>query len=187
MRSRKILKTCLAAIAAGLLVGCLVSEQQLLDAKSGKAKPLADGSYTSCNLNEDGAKVDCSNFMLTRRSDGAYNFDLEDEERSILRFRRVARGAYVAQSEDDGVYMYFYGFGDGKELSLVLMNCPDLPNNLRSNLIDGGDMTAEDDEFSVCKVNTMKGLVGAAKAYHRGDVDYENESVIVLSPAVDDD
>ena len=186
MRSRKILKTCLAVIAAGLLAGCLVSEQPLLDAKSGKAKPLADGAYTSCNLDEDGAKVDCSNFMLTRRSDGAYNFDLEDEERSILRFRRVARGSYVAQSEDDDVYMYFYSFGDGKQLSLVLMNCPDLPDSLRSSLIDGGDLSAEDDGFSVCKVNTMKGLVDAAKAYHRGEVEYENESVIVLSPAVNE-
>lgn len=184
MRSLPILefglKFVLAALAAGLLAGCLVSETPVLDASNGRAAPLAEGKYRACE-NDDEAG-DCNVFNITRSDDGAYTLASENEEPSTLRFRRIARGAYAVQTSENDGYGYYYGAGDAKAFSLTLMLCPDLPEQLRAKLIAKGDLSTDSTDFETCTVNTVKGLVAAAKAYHRGQTTGEEDAKIVLKP-----
>lgn len=184
MRSLSILnsspKVALAAFAASLLAGCLVSEDPVLDAKSGAASPLPDGDYAACN--ETNGDEDCTVFAVSRGQDDAYTLQAGDEEPATLRFRRIARKAYAVQSAEDDGFAYYYGAGDSEEFSLILMECPDLPEKLRARLIAKGDLSTGDEDFETCRVNTVKGLVEAAKAYRRGDATGDETARIVLKP-----
>ena len=62
------------------------------------------------------------------------------------------------------------------------MLCQDLPEGLRARLIDKGDLSTEDEDFETCTVNTVKGLVEAARAYRRGDTTGDKNAKIVLKP-----
>jgi hypothetical protein len=184
MRSLSILKTGLAAMAAGLLAGCLVSEEPVLDARSGGAKPLADGPYAVCETGD--SENGCTVFEVSRRDDGTYAFKAEGEDPAVFRFRRIARKAYAAQSAEEGGYAYYYGAGDSEEFSLTMMLCDELPDDLRAHLIDKGDLSTDDEDFESCTVNTVKGLVEAAKAYRSGATTGDKEAKIVLRPAPDE-
>lgn len=176
-------KFTLAAFAACLFGGCLVSEEPVLDAKSGAASPLPDGVYAACNTEDDAG--DCTVFAVSRGEDGAYTLKAEDEEPATLRFRRIARKAYAVQSAEDDGYAYYYGAGDGNEFSLLLMECPDLPEKFRARLIAKGDLSTGDEDFETCRVNTLKGLVEAAKAYRRGKTTGDETAKIVLKPVTE--
>ncbi len=179
MRSLQILKIGLAALAAGLLSGCLVSEEPVLDAATGKGRPFAQGQYTACDSE---TAEDCTLFAITRLDDGSYSLTAEDEDPAIFRFRRIARDAYAVQSAEDDGYAYYYGAGDSSGFSLTMMLCQDLPETLRAKLIAKNDLSTQDQDFEVCTVETMKGLVAAAKAYHRGQTTGEENATIFLTP-----
>lgn len=183
MRSLSVFKTGPAAIAAGLLAGCLVSEEPVLDARSGDAKPLADGRYAVCEAGD--SENGCTLFEVSRGGDGTYAFTAEGEDPAILRFRRIALKAYAAQSAEEGGYAYYYGAGDSKEFSLTMMLCDELPETLRARLIGKGDLSTDDEDFESCTVNTVKGLVEAAKAYRSGKTTGDKEAKIVLRPAAE--
>ncbi|MEZ5893896.1 MAG: hypothetical protein R3C58_12240 [Parvularculaceae bacterium] len=158
--------------------GCLVSDEPMLDARTGKAAPLADADYVGCPSDE--SEDECATFTVTRGADGLYTFQKDDEEPAKFRFRRVARGAYAAQSEEGGGYSYYYGKGDAQTFTLVLMQCDALPGALRARLIKRGDFETDDDDFDVCTVKTMAGLVAATKAYANG-VDLADHAAIVMT------
>ncbi|MEO1136449.1 MAG: hypothetical protein AAFW68_07550 [Pseudomonadota bacterium] len=151
------------------LAGCLVSEAPVLDSKNGKARPLQSGAHLVCGLTDDGALDECEPFVLIREENGAYVFVKEDEDPVRMRFRRIGRKAYAAQSAEDDAYLYYFASGDGERLALTMMNCPDLPAKLRDRLIDRDHLEVEEEDFTVCTVKTLAGLTAAAKAYHRGD------------------
>ncbi len=165
------------------LSGCLVSDDPILDAKNGKAAPLIDGRYDVCTGGEDSGSEDCNVFTVSRDSNGAYSFIMEGEDPAVMRFRRIARKSYAVQSKEDDSYAYYFGAGDSRRFLLTMMNCADLPPVLRARLIEQNDLSTEHDDFEICTVNTLKGLVDAARAYHRGEVTGDDPAVMVMKPA----
>lgn len=163
--------------------GCLVSDEPILDQKSGSAAPLAEGEYIACPVKEPD---DCARFSVVRGADGVTAFteigeDADSDAPAQFRFRRVARKAYAAQSDEGDGYAYYFGKGDSSTFTLVMMNCKSLPAALRASLIRRGDLETESDAFEVCTVKTRAGLVAAAKAYASRAVDLADEPTIVMS------
>ncbi len=187
MRSLPFFRLSIALAAMLALGGCLVSDLPVLDARTGKARPLSDGDYLGCPL-ENGevqAGDDCDRLKVRWEKDRRYSFvnPEEDDDPAYLRFRRVGRGGYAVQSSESDGFMYYYGAARDDGVLLVMMNCPDLPAELRSRLIERGDLEPDDEKFSVCKVKTLRGLKEAAKAYHRGDVDQMMDASILIVAA----
>lgn len=180
MRSLKLSSAAFATLTLG---GCLVSETPILDATNGKAKPFEDGLYEICDGTEEADSADCNTFAVERDVTGAYAFTMEDEDPAAMRFRRVARNAYAVQSKEDDSYAYYFGSGNSQRFRLTLMNCQHLPSMLRARLIARNDLATEHEDFEFCTVNTLKGLTAAAKAYHRGVSETEDELTMVLTPA----
>lgn len=180
----RILKTC--AIGAALaLGGCLVSNEPLLDASNGRATPLDVGDYIMCPLGEDADEADCERMTVSVNDAGLYLISEADgDEPAHMRFRRVARKGYAIQSkEGEESYQYYYGRGDSKEFRMTMMLCQALHEDLRNSLIRNGDLASDDSDFETCAVNTVRGLDAAAKAYHRGHVDDEEEIALLFTPA----
>lgn len=187
MRSRIILKPAIAGVLALALGGCLVSETPVLDLKSGRANPLKDGDYVACSIEDNSEDSDCQAMAVKYQDDRSYHFLAEDEEPSVLRFRRVGRGGYAVQSrEGENEFAYYYGAGDSKRMTLTMMICEELPDDLRSRLIDRGDLEADGDDYSVCTVKSVRGLTDAAKAYHRGQVDSDEMIMMEIKPALEE-
>lgn len=187
MRSLTFIRFSFALAAMLTLGGCLVSDLPVLDARTGKARPLNNGDYLACPL-KDGeieAGDECDRLTARKMKDGAYSFinREEDDDPAYLRFRRVGRGGYAVQSSESDDFVYYYGAKRDGGLLLVLMNCPDLPAAVREGLIANGDLEPDDENFSVCKVKTLRGLTEAAKAYHRGDVAEMIDAAILIAPA----
>lgn len=183
MRSLAMLRAGIAAAVAASLAGCLVSEDPVLDASSGRATPLPSGDYVMCQ--DDGSEDDCAPFDITHDATGLYILTPEDEPPAEMRFRRIGRKGYAVQSKEDDGYTYYYGRGDAREFRLTMMMCSDLPEVLRTRLIDRGDLQPEEDDADICTVKTRRGLTDAARAYHRGDAlsDDGEELAIVFTPA----
>ena len=185
MRSLSILKSVTLIAACAALSGCLVSEDPVLDAKTGRAKPIKAGAYVMCPLGEESDEDDCENFIVEVDADGLYRFLKEDEDPAEMRFRRVGRRGYAVQSHENDGYMYYYGAGTSKRFQMTMMLCADLTEKVRMRLIENGDLESEGDDFDTCVVNTVRGLTDAARAYHRGDVTSDEEIKLEFTPAPD--
>lgn len=184
MRAPANTKIILAGAFALALGGCLVSELPVLDASNGRAKPLADGNYVACPVAHDSDGSDCETLTVIYQDDRSYHFLAEDEDPSVLRFRRVGRGGYAVQAkEDTDEYAYYYGAGDSDRMTLTWMMCQDLPDGVRSRLLENGDLETDSDEYEACQVKTVRGLMDAAKAYHRGQADSDEPITMELTPA----
>lgn len=184
MRSPANTKTILAGASAFALSGCLISELPVLDASNGRAKPLNDGVYIACPISDEAGEDDCETLTVAYQDDRSYHFLAEDEDPSVLRFRRVGRGGYAVQAkEDTDEYAYYYGAGDASRMTLTWMMCQDLPDGVRSRLLENGDLETDSDEFEACQVKTVRGLMDAAKAYHRGQADSDEPITMELTPA----
>lgn len=183
MRSLTMLRTTIIAGAAVFLSGCLVSEEPVLDAATGRATPMPPGAYVMCQA--EGEDDDCSPFEVTQDASGLYLFKPAEESPAEMRFRRIGRKGYAVQSKEDDGYAYYYGRGDAREFRLTMMMCSDLPEGLRARLIDRGHLEAEEGDADVCTVKTLRGLTDSARAYHRGDSvsDDGEELAIVFTPA----
>ena len=190
MRALSILKAAFASLGAAALSSCLVSEDPVLDDRTGKATPLAAGDYTMCPVSDDADADDCERTRLTI-SDNKVNIftpvdddgEIDDDDQAMMRMRRIGRKGYAVQSEEDGDYLYYYGAGDSEAFRLTMMMCEELPEGLRERLIERGDLEAEDDDFETCIVKTRRGLTDAALAYHRGQVESEEPIMLSLTPA----
>ncbi len=168
-----------------LLTGCLVSEEPVLDASNGRARPLGDGPHLMCPVNDE--TDECQSMTVERDSTGLYSLIVEGEAPIKIRFRRIGRHGYAAQSQEDDGYAYYYGAGDRRLFRLTMMMCPDLPATLRTRLIERGDLETQDANFETCIVKSRNGLTAAAKFYHRGDVESEEEIAFVLTPEPDNE
>ena len=168
------------------LAGCLVSEEPILDAKTGKAKPLGVGPHLICPLGEDADDSDCERFTIAVDETGLYQFtDAEDDDDDAkMRFRPIARDGYAVQSYEEDGAMYYYGRGDRNEFRLTMMNCPSLSAKTRDQLLDRGDLAADEGDYSICQVKSLKGLTVAAREYHRRRTnDGDEEIVLEITPA----
>ncbi len=183
MRSLAMFRASLMTAAAACLSGCLVSEEPVLDASTGRATPLPSGAYVMCQA--DDGEDDCALFEITHDASGLYRFTPADEPSAEMRFLRIGRKGYAVQSKEDDGYAYYYGRGDVREFRLTMMMCPDLPGRLRTRLIERGDLGTAEGDADVCTVKTRRGLTDAARAYHRGDALSEDgeELAIVFTPA----
>lgn len=183
MRSSTILKISFTVLVMGALSACLVSETPVLDASTGKAKPVKPGDYISCPIEDDDDDADCDALTITRDASGLYSVVSGDDEAMKWRFRRVGRGGYAVQVKENDGYAYYYGRIAGEALRMTFMQCPALPESLRASLIANGDLESEDDDFETCAVITVRGLTKAAKAYHRGETQDDEPLTLVISPA----
>ncbi|WDI33098.1 hypothetical protein PUV54_07800 [Hyphococcus flavus] len=174
-------------VSAGalMLAGCLVSEFPVLDASSGRAKPLKDGAYIACPVSEEASEDDCQTMTVVFQPDRSYHFISEEEEEpSVLRFRRVGNRGYAVQSkEEHDEFAYYYGAGNSNRMTLTWMMCKDLPENVRTKLLENGDLESDSDDYEACEVKTVRGLTDAARAYHRGQAESDEPITMELTPA----
>ena len=185
MRSLSTFRKTTAIAFVLALSGCLVSEAPLLDASNGNATPVKPGAYVMCPVGEGDDGADCDEFTVTYDDTGLYRLDKEGEEPTDMRVRRVGRRGFAVQLLEDGddAYLYYYGAGNSKRFRLTMMLCADLPEEMRAQLIEDGDLESDDEDFETCTVNTLKGVTASAKAYHRGDVQSDEEIALEFTPA----
>jgi hypothetical protein len=159
------------AVAALLAAsGCLVSETPLFDAGNARSKPLKAGRYSVCSYSSDAPDdSECNPADVSVDRSGLYKLTVEDDVVEA-RFRKVARGAWAAQFAEDGEESHYY-FGARKDgvFTLTMMWCENLPEELRNDLVDRGDLVVENDN-KVCNISDARAVVAAARAYARGDV-----------------
>lgn len=182
MRSLQIRAFSILASCA-LLTGCLVSEEPVLDASNGRAKPLREGPYLMCPVNDEADE--CQSMSVERDAEGLYSFVTEGEAPTKMRFRRIGRRGYAVQSQEDDGYAYYYGAGDSRRFHMTMMMCPDLPAVLRARLLERGDLETEDGDFETCIVKSRNGLTAAAKAYHRGEAEGAEAIAFIFTPRPD--
>ena len=176
MRSLRCQFKFLILSGALALGGCLVSEDPVLDASNGRSAPIGPGAYVMCPVGEEAD--DCQIMDVSFDKTRLYTFVSEEEEPIEMRFRRVGRHGYGVQTREDNSYIYYYGKGNREQFQLTMMLCADLPEMLRQDLINQGHLETEDDDFETCLLKSKRGLVAAARAYHRGEI--ESEESITL-------
>lgn len=168
MTARKdVLRLVLLSATAVLLGGCLISETALLDARNGRAAPLESGEYLACEHDGEGGAPDCRRMAIARDRSGLYALRAEDEEQAVYaRFRRIGRRAYLAQliGEDDEDYFFFLGERKGGAFTLMMINCEDIPGDVRARYVARGEMTV-DDSVTTCVATTLRAATASAKAY----------------------
>jgi len=185
MRSLLAVKIITVVVGGLALSGCLVSEDPVLDASNGNATPVKPGAYVMCSVGEGDDGADCDQFSITHDDTGLYRFDKEGEEPTDMRLRRIGRRGFAVQllEDSDDAYLYYYGAGNSRRFRLTMMLCADLPEEMRAQLIEDGDLESDDEDFETCTVNTLKGVTASAKAYHRGEVQSDEEIALEFTPA----
>ncbi len=163
-------RLCFMAGVALALAGCLVSEEPILDERTGAATPLAAGAYEMCPLGDGADGSDCEQFAVTVDETGLYRFQNGDDadDFAYMRFRRIARRGFAVQAEEDDGYMYYYGRAEKERFILEMMLCPALSSRTRDRLIERGDLVAAEGEYETCEVKSLAGLKAAALDYHKG-------------------
>jgi len=166
----KTLSAWLKAVISGgaiLLTGCLVSEEPLLDASSGRAKPVRAGNYQMCSFSDGEPDGECEMTAITIGPDRLYSMSESNGETNFLRFRKVGRRAYLVQllgeDESEG-FVYYLANTRRNAFTLTMMNCPDLPAAFRDEFIASGSMETEENG-AVCAVSALDAVVSAAKLY----------------------
>ena len=157
----------LTVFAASLfLAACLVSEEPLLDQRTGRAKPFESGAYQACEISE-GHEADCRKTEISRDETGLYRFAAENEEEaSFLRFRRLARGAWLAQISEEGDegYFYFLAEQDGGSVALTMILCKGVPETVRQHFVARDEMHVDDDA-STCNAKSLSAVMASAQAF----------------------
>lgn len=174
-------KSLAIAAAAAMLGGCLVSDGPLFDADGASAAPIAAGRYEACSEPPDNDEPECQVIGVTRLDDGSYEFLVEETDRIGVRFHALAGGDYAAQfADDDGEgYYYFWAKTVGETLTLAMIWCDDLPEELRQEMKDDG-LIDVDERGSTCTALRPEAAVAAAAAYRDGAA--TPESVLRLTP-----
>ncbi|MEX0644229.1 MAG: hypothetical protein WD076_02905 [Parvularculaceae bacterium] len=157
------------AIAAGVsLSACLISETPLLGAKNGRATPFAAGDYLACQVEAEQSEPDCKGTAVSFDDTGLYSFKVdEEEEATLIRFRKVGRAGWLAQfgggEEDDG-FFYFVARVKGDGFTLTMITCEDIPKSIRDKYAARGEMEV-DDTASVCTATSLRAVMASAKAF----------------------
>lgn len=158
-----------ALAGAFVLGGCLISEEPLLDAKTGRAAPLASGFYEACEYDGEGGDPDCRRMDIRRTDEALYEFRTEDEDDlTFVRFRRIARGAWLTQliGEDEEDYSYFLGETAGDDFVLVWILCDVIPEDVRAEYSARGEMEVDEGKYgSTCVAKTLHAAIAGAKAF----------------------
>ncbi len=169
--------------AVFFLTGCLVSEIALLDASNGRATPLRTGEYQSCPYKDGEMDGECTAVRVTYEKSSGYRIVDDNGEALLVRFRKVARRAYLAQTvgegDEDG-YMYFMAEPDHDNLHMTMIVCEALPEALKTKLVADGQMEIESGG-EVCSVKTLDAALAAAKIY-LGDDAPSNRIGLEFSP-----
>lgn len=175
------LKLALACAAGLLLAGCLVSDAPMFDAGSGSAAALQPGRYLACTVPPEDDGEDCQALSVERRQDGAYEFQVEDEDRIVVRFHALDEANYAAQFADDDSdgYQYYWARRDAEALLLAMIWCEDFPTELREAMKVGG-LIVQSGDSSTCTALKPEAVVAAAKAYRDGAV--TSDSLLRLTP-----
>lgn len=159
----------LAAALALALAGCLISKEPLLDAKNGRAMPLDPGVYDACQFDDGSAEPECHTMDIRRAEGGLYEFRSDDDDDLVYgRFRRIARGVWLAQliGQDDEDYFYFLAETAGDSFAMAMIVCDDIPETVRAKYSARGEMKVDDDA-STCEVTTLRAATASALAYRK--------------------
>ncbi len=171
-----------SAVAVGLLLaGCLVSDKPMFDAASGSASPFVSGRYEACTVPPEADGEDCQILDIERRDDGAYGFQVDAEDRIVVRFHEFDPANYAVQFEDDDSdgFQYYWARRDGDALLLAMIWCEDFPAGMREAMLSDGLISREGDS-STCTALKPEAVVAAAKAYRDGVV--ASDSVLRIVP-----
>ena len=152
-------------VMAVVLTGCIVSEEPLLDKRSGRSKPVKSGDYTSCPIRDGEVDGDCTQMKVIFGRDRQYRLEPKDEEPNFVRFRRMGRGDYLAQvtgGEPDG-YIYFLATRISDGMEWRLLDCGEIPEELRAKMIARAEL--EEQEYGVCVVKKLRVAMKIARAF----------------------
>lgn len=188
MKIRSCALRAFAFTAAAALGGCLISETPLLDARNGRATPIAPGLYQACEYDKDGGEPDCKPMEVSYNDKALYTFTLKEEgadadDVTLARFRRIASGAWLSQlhggEDDDEDYFYFIAETVGDDFVMAMVVCEDIPEATRKKYVARAEMEV-DDEGSICTAKTLRAVTAATKAYRAANP-VETRSRIVYS------
>ena len=171
-----------SAAAAGLLLaGCLVSEAPMFDAANGSAAPFDAGRYEACSVPPEDDGEDCQVLNVGRRDDGAYEFQVDDEDRIVVRFHEYEPASYAVQfADDDGDgFQYYWARRDGEALLLAMIWCEEFSPELREAMLADGLIGREGDS-STCIALKPEAVIAAARAYRDGAA--VSDSVLRITP-----
>jgi hypothetical protein len=167
-----------------LLAACFVSEEPLLNERNASAAAMWSGASEICQFSEDDAAPECDEALVIRAENGSYFIVSDDDERTELRFRKIARGGWIVQAHeagDDDGYFYLVASRQKKELKLSMMDCDALPEKMRAEMIDAGELVADDSmTINVCMPQSVKALERVGRFYLKGEL--ESEGFMVLRP-----
>jgi hypothetical protein len=169
--------------AAAMLSGCLVSDAPMFDAASASAAPLQPGRYEACSEPPEPEDGDCQLLDVRRREDGAYEFQVAQEDQIVVRFHEVDAATYAAQFEDDDGdgYQYYWARRDGETLLLAMIWCEDFPPKMRDAMKADG-LIAQEGDSSTCTALKREAVVAAVKAYRDGVVVSDDGVRLTPSP-----
>jgi hypothetical protein len=169
MSGFSIILRLLPVVLAALLSGCLISKEPLLNARNGAATPLTPGLYESCQFNGDASEPDCQAIQIKLNDEALYTFQVEDEdERSFVRFRRIARDGWLMQisGDKDDEYSYFLGETAGDDFVLIWILCDVIPEDVREKYSKRGEMEVDKGKYgSTCIAKTLRAAIAGAKAF----------------------
>lgn len=161
------------------LSGCLVSETPLFDASNASAKPLADGAYQGCEIENGQAPADCKDFTLAANATGLYRIaTVEDgkEEAILARLKRVGAGLYALQSWEGGEQpQYLLAASVDGGISVSMIACEKLPQSFKSRYVARGELEVKGD---TCNARSAKAVVAAAKAWSKTEAFKSGDRVV---------
>lgn len=156
-----------AGAAASLaLSACLISEEPLLDQRTGRATPFEPGSYRACEIEKD-HEPDCRTAAISRDETRLYRFAVGGEDDvTFMRFRRLAKSAWLAQiyGEDDEDYFYFLAEREGEDIALTMVVCEGVAENVRERYVARGEMEV-DDNATTCTAKSLSAVMASAQAF----------------------
>lgn len=179
MKLRPMIFKAAALCFLTFLVGCLVSDDPLLDHLSGQAMPLVPGIHKVCPRRPGGTDQDCGKMDVTLNAQQLYRFwlyespDGKEDDLYTARFRRIGRGWYLMEARDGHQYRYFYATKVEEGLAMWMMSCPELRAVVRDKYLKLGEMeieygvALEDGERppQTCHVKSRDAAIAAAKSY----------------------
>lgn len=166
---RRIGAPALAACLAFALSGCLISDKALLDEQTARATPIAAGDYSACEYDSANGEPDCETLAVARDESGLYSMTPmgeSDNQTTYARYRRIGAGSWAAQLWGDPKegYFYFLAQTKGEEFIMAMIQCGDLPKDLRDKYAARGEMEV-DEQATTCSVKSLRAMTAAAKAF----------------------
>ena len=185
MEKRALIGILAALFLASLLSACFVSDDPLLNARNAKAKALWSGGAEICQFSSRNEAAECDRSLIVQTETGSFFIVSDDDERTELRFRKVARNGWIVQAHeagDDDGYFYLVASRKKNEVTISMMDCDALPEKLRNEMIEADELISDDAmTVKVCMPQSVNALERVGRLYLKGEI--EPEGFMVMRPA----